>query len=104
MDTTISRDVFNHTRCKLDWNSKTFYFLEIKFSVNLEEMSELNYTLIAVKGILASPGSFVYQYQKFSYSYCIVIMCNCYNYMNPNSCIQRFFLKMLFVNSNRKLF
>lgn len=37
------RDAFHHTRWKLDWNNTTFDRLGFKFSINREEMSELNY-------------------------------------------------------------
>lgn len=40
----FSKDVFHHTRWKLDWNNTAFDLLGIKFSINLEEMSELNYS------------------------------------------------------------
>lgn len=40
----LSKDVFHHTRWKLDWNNTAFDLLGIKFSINLEEMSELNYS------------------------------------------------------------
>lgn len=39
-----SKDLYHHTRWKLDWNNTTFDLLGIKFSISLEEMSELNYT------------------------------------------------------------
>lgn len=39
----FSRNVFHHTRWKLNWNNSTFYLLGIKFSVTLDEMSSLNY-------------------------------------------------------------
>lgn len=38
-----SRDVFHHTRWKLNWNNPTFDLLGNKFSVTLYEMSSLNY-------------------------------------------------------------
>lgn len=34
----------SHTRWKLDWNNTTSDLLGIKFSINLDDMSELNYT------------------------------------------------------------
>lgn len=39
----ISKEVFHHSRWKLHWNNPTFDLLGIKFSVNLNEMVELNY-------------------------------------------------------------
>lgn len=39
----FSKDVFHHSRWKLTWNNTTFDLLGIKFSVNLQEMPELNY-------------------------------------------------------------
>lgn len=39
----ISKEVFHHSRWKLDWNNPTFDLLGVKFSVNLNEMVELNY-------------------------------------------------------------
>lgn len=39
----ISKEVFRHSRWKLDWKNPTFDLLGVKFSVNLNEMVELNY-------------------------------------------------------------
>lgn len=39
----ISKQVFHHTRWKLDWGSTTFSLLGINFSVDLEKITELNY-------------------------------------------------------------
>lgn len=39
----ISKEVFHHSRWKLDWNNPTFDLLGVKFYVNLNEMVELNY-------------------------------------------------------------
>lgn len=38
-----SKDVFHYSRLKLTWNNTTFDLVGIKFSVNLQEMPELNY-------------------------------------------------------------
>lgn len=38
----FSREVFHHTRWKLNWNNSTFDLLGIKFSVTLDEMSSIN--------------------------------------------------------------
>ena len=40
----FSKEVFHHSRWKLDWNNSKFDLLGITFSVNLKEMLELNYT------------------------------------------------------------
>lgn len=39
----FSKDVFHHSRWKLTWNNTIFDLLGNKFSVNLQEMPELNY-------------------------------------------------------------
>lgn len=38
----FSREVFHHTRWKLNWNNPTYDLLGIKFSVTLDKMSSLN--------------------------------------------------------------
>ena len=38
-----TKEVFHHSRWKLDWNNSKFDLLGITFSVNLKEMLELNY-------------------------------------------------------------
>ena len=35
--------MFHHSRCKLDWQSTKFELLGVIFSLNLDEMSDLNY-------------------------------------------------------------
>jgi hypothetical protein len=39
----FSKDVYHHTRWKLEWGATTFTLLGINFSVNLEQIIELNY-------------------------------------------------------------
>ena len=39
----LSKDVFHHTRWKLQWGTTQFNLLGIVFSVNLENIFELNY-------------------------------------------------------------
>jgi hypothetical protein len=39
----FSKEVFYHSRWKLDWNNPKYDLLGITFSVNLKEMLELNY-------------------------------------------------------------
>jgi hypothetical protein len=39
----FSDQVFHHTRWKLKWGSTTFNSLGINFSVDLEEMEEINF-------------------------------------------------------------
>ena len=45
----FSKEVFHHTRWKLDWESSNFDLLGIKFSTNLPEMIDLNYRPILIK-------------------------------------------------------
>jgi hypothetical protein len=40
----FSKDVIHHSRWKMNWNNTNFEMLGIKFSVNLWEMTEINYT------------------------------------------------------------
>lgn len=40
----FSKNVYHHTRWKFNWEETTFDLLGIKFSVNLDEMIDLNYT------------------------------------------------------------
>ena len=40
----FSKDVFHHSRWKLNWNKTNFEMLGIKFSVNLWEMTDINYS------------------------------------------------------------
>ena len=39
----FSDQVFHHSRWKLEWGATTFDLLGIKFSVNLEEMDDINF-------------------------------------------------------------
>ena len=39
----MTKDVFHHTRWKLQWGTTQFNLLGIVFSVNLENIFELNY-------------------------------------------------------------
>ena len=39
----FSKEVFHHTRWKLDWNNRKFDLLGIKFCTDLHEMIDLNY-------------------------------------------------------------
>lgn len=41
----FSNQVFHHSRWKLDWGSTTFNLLGICFSVDLEQITDLNYSL-----------------------------------------------------------
>ena len=41
----ISNQVFHHSRWKLDWGSTTFNLLGICFSVDLEQITDLNYSM-----------------------------------------------------------
>ena len=40
----FSKDVFHHSRWKLKWNNTNFEMLGIKFSVNLLEMTDINFS------------------------------------------------------------
>ena len=48
----ISDQVFYHTRWKLDWGSKNFSLLGINFSVNLCEITDMNYGIQIPKVIV----------------------------------------------------
>ena len=41
----FSNQVFHHTRWKLDWGCTTFDLFGIEFSVQLDEVTELNFNL-----------------------------------------------------------
>lgn len=41
----FSKETFHHSRWKLDWNNTNFDLLGIKFSVNLDDMINLNYNV-----------------------------------------------------------
>ena len=50
----FSKEVFHHSRWKLDWQSTKFELLGVNFSLNLDEMLDLNYNtrLIDIKNTL----------------------------------------------------
>ena len=50
----ISNEVLHHSRWKLDWQRTKFELLGVNFSLNLDEMLDLNYNtkLIDIKSTL----------------------------------------------------
>ena len=44
----VSKEVFPHSRWKLDWQSTKFELLGVNFSLNLDELLDLNYTTILI--------------------------------------------------------
>lgn len=62
----FSREVFHHTRWKLNWNNPTYDLLGIKFSVTLDKMSSLNdeHKLSEIKDANPIPFEQIYRATK----------------------------------------